>query len=391
MESVIATSQQTRGRTADAGLQVIRANDDAAWSGVLADIGAHDVYHLAGYHRLAEHRGEGDAHLFAFRQGGYVLALPLLLRAVDGAGTEGLRDATSVYGYAGPMASDPDIPRRTIEAFQARLTEELQRRQVVAVFSRLHPLIEQDHLIAGLGESRYCGPTVSVDLTMSEEEQWAGYRKGLRRLIRRGREAGITCVHDRDLSLLPEWTTIYMETMERVGALDSYRFDAAYFARMAGELKPALHLFMALVDGQPAAGGMFTICHGIVEAHLGGYREEYAAMPVVRVVDDAARRWATQEGARVFHLGGGLGSQEDSLYRYKATFSDRRHRFKTWQWIIDGGAYEDLCRERAAQLDRSGGADVDQDYFPLYRAPVESPSRPSGDDGPGPGAANERS
>ena len=73
--------------------------------------------------------------------------------------------------------------------------------------------------------------------------------------------------------------------MERVGASSALWFDAAVLRpRMADQLGPALHLFMALVDGQPVAGGLFTAQDGIVEAHLGGSREGFSAYSPVRIV-----------------------------------------------------------------------------------------------------------
>src|SRR5437773_35088 len=52
-----------------------------------------------------------------------------------------------------------------------------------------------------------------------------------------------------------------------------------------------------------------------------------------RFVDDTRRVWAKEKGVRGFHLGGGA-SQKNSMFRYKAGFSDRRHVFFTWRWIL---------------------------------------------------------
>ena len=187
------------GRTTDAGFEVLETSDDLARTAALSQVAQHDFHHLAGYHRLAELRGEGAARLFVYREDGHIIALPLLVRPVDESDPGGAHDATSVYGYAGPVASDSHIPKRIVCAFQALLREELERRQVVAVFSRLHPLIEQDHLLDGLGAIHPTGHTVAVDVTVPQEEQWAGFSRGLRRLIRRGLEAGLVCIHDHDL------------------------------------------------------------------------------------------------------------------------------------------------------------------------------------------------
>ena len=372
----VTDGDETRG-AGDGGaaaFEIIGADDDAAWQGVLAQSVQHDFHHLAGYHRLAEQRGEGTALLFAYRERGYLVALPLLLRPLDEGDPAGLQDATSVYGYAGPLASHVRVPRRIVEAFQSALREELLRRRVIAVFSRLHPLIPQLHLLAGLGETRPCGLTVSVDLTLSPEEQWAGYSKGCRRLIRKAAEAGVVCVHDHELAYLHEWVDIYRETMRRVGASSAYHLDEEYFELLSAELGPVLHLFVALADGRAAAAGLFTICDGIVQAHLGGSRAEYAALSPVRLLDDTARRWAFEAGARVFHLGGGVGGRADSLFQYKAGFSSRRHYFATWRWIVDAPVYRELSDRRTHTAGPAAADDGDEAYFPAYRRPPETRS-----------------
>ena len=353
-----------------AAFTALGTDREAEWTGVLAQSVQHDFHHLAAYHRLAEHRGEGTAVLFTYREHGYLVALPLLLRPVDGDDPVGLQDATSVYGYGGPLASHERIPEQVVRSFQAALRDELVSRRVIAVFSRLHPLIPQQSLLHGLGETRAVGPTVSVDLGLSPEEQWAGYSKNCRRIIRRAQEAGVVCVHDRERKYRREWVEIYHETMRRVGAPASYLYDEEYFERLATELGPVLHLFVALVDGKAAAAGVYTICDGIVQAHLGGLRQEYARLSPVRFLDDTARRWAVEAGAWVFHLGGGVGGQEDSLFQYKAGFSDRRHQFETWRWVVDPPGYRELC-ERWERLEGHHRRPGEEDYFPAYRRPAQ--------------------
>jgi hypothetical protein len=352
-------------------LAVIRAGDSAEWADVLRQTAQHDFHHLAGYHRVAEHHGEGTAFLFAYREADHLIALPLLLRPVDPADPAGPQDATSVYGYCGPVASRGPIPADVVTRFQGALETELSGRRVVSVFSRLHPLIEQRHLLAGVGEIVDVGLTVSVDLTLPEDEQWAGISKKCRRMIRRTQEAGVICVHDHQRLYGRQWAAIYDETMRRVDASRSYRYDAAYFEMLAAELGDVLHLFIALFEGRVVAGGLFTICDGIVQAHLGAMSNAFMKLSPTRLVDDTARRWANEQGATVFHLGGGVAGQEDSLFQYKTRFSDRRHRFATWRWIVDEAAYEELCR-RSDRLDAAhGGSAAEPGYFPAYRRPED--------------------
>ena len=72
---------------------------------------------------------------------------------------------------SGPVASHKRIPESVIRNFQAALRKALLERRVIAVFSRLHPLIPQQDLLSGLGECRTSGQTISVDLTQSLQKQ----------------------------------------------------------------------------------------------------------------------------------------------------------------------------------------------------------------------------
>jgi CelD/BcsL family acetyltransferase involved in cellulose biosynthesis len=278
----------------------------------------YDFYHLPQYHRVEEHRLKAIAHLFTYCEGDYLIALPLLLRSAEEVQT-GWNDATSVYGYGGPVASHKRIPESVIRNFQAALREALLERRVIAVFSRLHPLIPQQDLLSGLGECRTSGQTISVDLMQSLQKQREQYRTTIRRQInKRHQQRSVVCLKDPEKRYLTEFASIYEETMRRVNAADIYFLGEDYFNDLARELRSILHLFVAMVDGKAAAAGMFTICDGVVQYHLGGTRNEFLKLSPMTLIFDTVRLWANKIGAHAFHLGGGVGAKEDSLFHYKA-------------------------------------------------------------------------
>jgi hypothetical protein len=76
---------------------------------------------------------------------------------------------------------------------------------------------------------------------------------------------------------------------------------------------------------------------------------------------DFVRRWSKERGNRVFHLGGGSGSREDSLFHFKAGFSPLRAEFQSVRVIFDQERYQALAL-------RAQGIPSATDYFPAYRA-----------------------
>lgn len=245
--------------TSNASMQVLGTAHPAEWLEVLRRSHQHDFHHLPQYHRVAEQRGDGTAQLFVYKDAEYEIALPLLLRPVDAALPNEWRDATSVYGYGGPVTSHPRLPASVVHAFQSALTEELGQRRVLAAFSRLHPLIAQDQVLTGLGDCPANGETISIDLTESDEEQQTRYNKSCRTSLRKLREPDFVALHDRERRYLPAFVEVYLETMRRAGAQSSYFFDEGYFNLLTRELSDVSHLFVALKDSKVAAATLCTI------------------------------------------------------------------------------------------------------------------------------------
>lgn len=353
-------------------MEILNTSDSARWTELLARSWEHDVYHQTAYHRLAEQREEGDALFFVEQEGDALAALPLLIRSLDNLPNgRGLRDATSVYGYCGPICSKPDLSPAFVERFQRNLQAELQKLRVVTVFSRLHPLIAQQlPLLEGLG---HCVPgqqTVSIDLTKPLERQWAGYRKDHRRSLRSLGELGAVCEKDAGLRHLGEFVEIYLETMRRTQAASRYHFDLEYFEALFAALPDQVHLFIARMENEIVGGGIVLGCRGMLQAHLAGNSDSAHRYAPMKLVIDAERIWGTREGYRVFHLGGGLNpGPQDPLFQFKAGFSSRRHQFYTWRWVLDPAAYERLCvREPSGAAPTPQRPLGQEGFFPAYAA-----------------------
>jgi dTDP-4-amino-4,6-dideoxygalactose transaminase len=348
----------------------LQTEQQEKWMETLRRVVQHDFHHLPQFHRAEEHRLKAIAHLFTYSEGDYLIALPLLLRSAEEV-VPGWNDATSVYGYAGPVASHDSIPEPVVRNFQGALKEALLERRVIAAFSRLHPLIAQRDLLAGLGECRASGRTVSIDLTLPLEKQRAQYRGiNKRRINKQRREGTVACLYDQEKRYWSEFVNIYEETMRRVNAAQTYFFGEDYFSELARELGSILHVFVAMIGGQAAAAAMITSCNGIVQYHLGGTRNEFLKLSPMTLIFDTVRLWANGIGARAFHLGGGVGAQEDPLFHYKAGFSDCRHDFATWGWVVAPEMYHELCERRARMNELQGLEPTSAKYFPAYRCPT---------------------
>jgi hypothetical protein len=283
-----------------------------------------------------------------------------------------------VYGYAGPIASHEKIPEGVACAFQAALEQRLRALRVVAVFSRLHPLLKQQPLLGGIGTCQTLGRTVSIDLTQPLDVQRGAFRKNHKEGINKLRRAGVKCVRGRDGTYLDEFLDIYYETMQRVRAHQTYFFPREYFTRLMAALGDQLSLCVCFKDGAAISAGLFIECKGILQYHLGGTATSALKLAPMKLLVDETRQWGTARGLRVFHLGGGATTQpDDPLLHFKAGFSQRTHDFAVWRWLLAPDTYRRLCEEKAAWNARRQRAVANAGFFPEYRAPTAPTALPA--------------
>ena len=339
---------------------------------VLERTTSYDFYHLPGYHELHEKQGEGAGRLLVYEEEDKLIALPLLIREIGSVpGLDAFadyHDATSVYGYPGPIANEQG---RADAAFLARFARQLQdyarAHGWISVFSRLHPLLANHRMLIDLGEIIGLSDTIAIDLTIPPDEQTARYRKSHRYEIRRARREGMEVIIDTDWDFYPAFVEMYLGTMKRVQAAAHYFFDQFYFDELRRALGDRMRLFVARMNGQICAASLFVMTAGIIQYHLSASNEHCLKWAPSKFIIDEARRWGVENGARWLHLGGGVGSSEDALFRFKAGFSPERHRFYIWKWIVNPELYEQMARQRQYWLTARDIQVPQSNYFPAYR------------------------
>ncbi|WP_127503265.1 GNAT family N-acetyltransferase [Actinoplanes solisilvae] len=308
---------------------------DPAWMEALARV-RHDIYHTPEYVRLDAGLTGGTPVAFRYAEAGRVLLVPLLLRPVP---DTDLQDATSPYGYPGPVGSHDS-------AFWSRaagaMTELLCTQGVVTAFARLHPLLPlHREALAGAGTVVQHGETVSMDLTQTADELWSQTHRSHRNQINKAKRAGVEIVFD-DWDLYSDWIDTYHATMRRVGADEFYFFGHDHFHRLRTALRDHVHLAVAVNGDRVLGGNLFFEYAGLMHTHL----QSTSDAPVHyadKLLYHEVRLWGRARGNTVYHLGGGVGGSADSLFRYKSQFGSGRHEFHTWRVITDPRSFEKLA------------------------------------------------
>lgn len=345
--------------------------ENPAWHETLKYI-PHDIYHLPEYVALDAKRTKTIPEAFLFRDGDKTFFAPYLLRSctdIIDLGGEEVYDVISPYGYPGILLSEaaansPDFPDLALQKFR----EALQSRRVCSAFLRLHPILGEKFAdIFKSGSFQANGKTVSIDLTLDEDQIWAKTRRGHQSTINKCTRLGLSAKTIPITENIGEFISIYEETMHRVQAKDIYYFSREYFEGLL-TLKDNLHLGVVESEQEIICASLFFESCGIVQAHLGGTRTKFLKQSPFNLLLHYMRLWAKARGNKYLHIGGGVGGEQDNLYTFKSGFSKQRHNFFTMRSVVDSNCYNDLLRFRAKSINKSIEELQESNFFPAYRA-----------------------
>ncbi len=326
------------------------------WNTILSQVDTYDFYHTYDYHHLSKNPDTETPILISYSKKDVLIALPLLLRSIEN--TE-YYDFTSIYGYGGPLSKNVNSDFDNSD-FIANINAYFESKGIVSVFSRLHPYIgEQTSVLNNFGDINSLGRVVNIDVSLSLEESRRAYQKSLKNQVNKlRRTCNVRKANTKEDVL--EFVDIYHENMKRLNAESNYFFKPEYFLNFIEQtdFKTDILLVEELESQKVIAGSMFVKTNGIVQFHLSGTRTDYLRLRPSKLFLDEMRIEAANEGFKYFNLGGGVGSQEDSLFEFKSSFSKDFRDFKIWKYIVNQDVYNEL----------SSNNNTNNNYFPLYRA-----------------------
>lgn len=337
-------------------IQIIAKKDD--WDSFLLEFDEYDTYHTYDYHKITKQ--EEDSIIFIkYTEGKIIIGLPLIIRTIS---NTAYKDATSVYGYCGPLTKGVN-ENFDNKNFAEELLNYFNSHNIISVFSRLNPYIaNQKNVLTNLGTLSMLGQVVNIDLTLDKTIQRQNYQRRLKNHVNKARK-NCSIVEAKKASDIDYFIKIYNENMTRVNANKSYYFEDDYFLNLYNSEDFETDILFALDNETNSiiAGAMFLKVNNIVQYHLSGTKNKFLNLMPTKILIDEMRIKSTEAGYKFLNLGGGLGaSDDDSLFWFKSSFSKDFHSFYLWKLIVNQNAYNKVCDNMQIKNKNSS-------YFPLYR------------------------
>lgn len=331
------------------------------WDELVRSFANYDVYYLSGYVKAFQIHGDGEPQLFYYNENGLRGIYVYMKRKTA---IEGVYDSITPYGYGGFLLEGNDSSEN-MNALWNAYVDKMKSENIVDNFVRYHPVLANAVPMKTCSDVIDLGKTVSMDLT-SEEVIWKNIHSKNRNMIRKAEKNGIVIKHGQGLELFDDFIKIYNATMDKDNAEPYYYFKPEFYKSIHEDLKDNYEMFWAEYDGKIIAMSIMIFANGRLNYHLSGSDLQYRNLAPSNLLLYKAAMWGMEKGMKTFHLGGGVGSGEDNLYKFKIAFN----RFSDCQFsiakhIFDNEKYDELVAERAS---RDAGFDKQSKFFPLYRS-----------------------
>lgn len=333
---------------------VISIQQEKEWVYYVKNAIEYDFYHTWHYHTLEK---RGEPMLFVYEEGGVFIAFPLVKRTIENSNHF---DLTTTYGYVGPISNknNADLSAYFLDNFKFSFIKFMLANGCICVFSRLNPFIKQQQILSKIAEAVDNGKTIYMDLTVSLDEQRARYEKRLGRQIRQLRKANYIIKETTSLNDIKTFTCMYNENMQRLHADASYFYNEEYFTGILKNNESGSKLITIFEGDLMICGAIVLYSCNVIRNHLSATSASHINHSPSKLLTDEISILGRKLGLKYFHLGGGLGGKEDSLFKFKSSFSPLTLKDNIWCFIANKRAYNQLAK----------GSNKNSTYFPLYRS-----------------------
>lgn len=297
-----------------------------------------DIYYQEEYVKLYE--SGGNAFCAVCIEDNNILLMPFIRNEING-----FWDFETAYGYGGPIANTSN--KEWINIALREMQYLFESENYLCGFIRFHTLLDNAKLCEGEFPVMFDRKTVYINTAESEQEIWMNQISSKNRnMIRKAERNGLEYKAEYEFESLKEFIKLYNATMERLNAEAFYYFDKRYYKNFVENLKGKAFLGTVRKDGKLICGALFMYSEVYGHYHLEGSDYRYSGLAANNLL-----LWKTslefhRLGVKEFHLGGGYNSDVDnSLLKFKKSFSKNMKDFSIGKWIFKPKSYEDIKTE----------------------------------------------
>lgn len=353
---------------------VYTLDEEKEWKSKVESFEKYDIYYSPNYVKAFQLHGDGEPLLIYYENKKDDFKAMNVVMKRDISEDENLKDKvdnntyfdlSTPYGYGGLLIEGNKNIDKNIFNFKEQYINYCINNNIVSEFVRFHPLNKNNESAESIYNVVDLSKTVSIDLT-TPDEIWDNLVGKNRNVIRKAVKSDVKVYWGRDLRLLDDFISLYNETMDRDKADEYYYFGEEYYKSVLEDLKYDMLFFYAVVDNEIASIAMILLGEDYMHYHLSASNKNYYKIAANNYLLYEAAAWGAENGFKKFHLGGGVGSSKDSLFKFKKSFSkkDTETTFFIGKRVFIKELYEEFVNLSRTSLNHP---EDNNDFFPLYR------------------------
>ncbi|MDD3630155.1 MAG: GNAT family N-acetyltransferase [Bacteroidales bacterium] len=329
--------------------EVLSLKNKKEWSDLLSKlpIEQQDIYFTPEYYELYENNGDGKAQCFVFEDNDDIALYPFLINSVNKSGydlDDEYFDIQGAYGYNGVVTTSNE--KNFIKKFYLSFDEYCKNENIIAEFTRFHPLINNSVFSEEFLQIVPDRKTIYIDLQKTYEELFSKFQTTTRKQIKRAiyRHKIEVKWYEKDVTQLNIFLDIYNETMDRVNSIPYLYFNKQYFKSLIETTNNVC--FEAIYQGKPIAAILVFYNQTYLHGHLGGALTEYLSMSPYSLLYSEIIKFGQMKGCKYFHIGGGATANiNDPLLQYKLHFSQTTLDFYIGKKIHNQKIYDEVVKQ----------------------------------------------
>jgi len=351
--------------------EIIDIKDTIRWDHIVKSFRQNDIYYFNKYVRAFQIHGDGEPILIYYQAEdlrGFNVTMKRDISLFDplkkSFPVATYFDIITPYGYGG-FIFEGNVNDENLVCFNNDYLEILNNEHIICEFVRYHPLLDNAKNMCSVSTVLKLGKTISIDLE-SIDLIWTNITSKNRNMIRKAQKSGIIIQHGKSNELMNEFIRIYNSTMEKDNASNYYYFHKMFYKSIQSDLDGNYELFYAVYDNKIISMSIMLFTNERMHYHLSGSDFEYRNLAPTNLLLYEAACWGCNQGYRTLHLGGGIGSNEDNLFKFKQAFNRNSYNsFFIGKQIYNQKVYDDLVEIREIN---NLGFNKESSFFPLYRA-----------------------
>lgn len=343
-------------------LTVLTLKQGEQWDAIVRSFQQYDTYWLSGYVKAFKLHGDGEPLLIHY-DGSETRGINVVMKRdiawnehFKGKISEGKYfDLATPYGYGGWIieGEDTNLLFREYEYWCVK-------NGIISEFVRFHPLVKNHIACTAFYYVEQLGEVVHMDIS-SPEVIWSNITSKNRNIIRKAVKNDVKIYNGRFPRIYETFRTIYNRTMDKDNAESYYYFEPEFYDSVLEDLPQNAQIFYAVKDDMVIAASIILCANGMMNYHLSGSLKEYSSLAATNLILYKAALWGCANGYKSIYLGGGVGSGEDSLFKFKRAFyKGILNHFFIGKKIFIETRYEELMYMR--------NFNTETVFFPGYRA-----------------------